>query len=76
MILVTTKTCPNCQAAKNYLNQAGIEYDVILADEADGAEIAVQYSISSAPTLIVQSGEEAELYSNVSNIRAYIGKRS
>ncbi len=76
VILVTTKTCPNCQAAKNYLNQAGIEYDVILADEADGAEIAVQYSISAAPTLIVQSGEEAELYSNVSNIRAYIGKRS
>lgn len=76
VILVTTKTCPNCQAAKNYLNQAGIEYDVILADEADGAEIAVQYSISSAPTLIVKSGEEAELYSNVSNIRAYIGKRS
>lgn len=76
VILVTTKTCPNCQAAKNHLNQAGIEYDVILADEADGAEIAVQYSISSAPTLIVQSGEEAELYSNVSNIRAYIGKRS
>lgn len=76
VILVTTKTCPNCQAAKNYLNQAEIEYDVILADEADGAEIAVQYNISSAPTLIVQSGEEAELYSNVSNIRAYIGKRS
>lgn len=76
LILVTTKTCPNCQAAKNYLNQAGIEYDVILADEADGAEIAGQYNISAAPTLIVQSGEEAELYSNVSNIRAYIGKRS
>lgn len=76
LILVTTKTCPNCQAAKNYLNQAGIEYDVILADEADGAEIAVQYDISAAPTLIVKSGEEAELYSNVSNIRAYIGKRS
>lgn len=76
VILVTTRTCPNCQAAKNYLNQAGIEYDVILADEADGAEIAVQYNISAAPTLIVQSGEEAELYSNVSNIRAYIGKRS
>ena len=76
VILVTTKTCPNCQAAKNYLNQAGIEYDVILADEADGAEIVVQYNISAAPTLIVQSGEEAELYSNVSNIRAYIGKRS
>ncbi len=76
LILVTTKTCPNCQAAKNYLNQAGIEYDVIFADEADGAEIAGQYNISAAPTLIVQSGEEAELYSNVSNIRAYIGKRS
>ena len=76
LILVTTKTCPNCQAAKNYLNQAGIEYDVILEDEADGAEIAGQYNISAAPTLIVQSGEEAELYSNVSNIRAYIGKRS
>ena len=39
-------------------------------------KFAVQYNISAAPTLIVQSGEEAELYSNVSNIRAYIGKRS
>ena len=73
-ILVTTKTCPNCNAAKSYLSKAGIEYEVVLADEAEGAQIAELYNISAAPTLIVQSGEESELYTNVSNIRAYIGK--
>ncbi|MDY6037539.1 MAG: ribonucleoside triphosphate reductase [Eubacterium sp.] len=73
-ILVTTKTCPNCNAAKSYLSKAGIEYEVVLADEAEGAQIAEMYNISAAPTLIVQSGEESELYTNVSNIRAYIGK--
>lgn len=73
-ILITTKTCPNCNAAKSYLSGAGIEYEVVLADEAEGAQIAEMYNISAAPTLIVQSGEESELYTNVSNIRAYIGK--
>lgn len=73
-ILVTTKTCPNCNAAKSYLSKAGIEYEVVLADEAEGAQIVELYNISAAPTLIVQSGEESELYTNVSNIRAYIGK--
>ena len=45
LILVTTKTCPNCQAAKNYLNQAGIEYDEYL--QMRQTALKSQFSIAS-----------------------------
>ncbi|QOS39216.1 ribonucleoside triphosphate reductase [Treponema rectale] len=74
VVLVTTKTCPNCRSAKNYLNEAGVEYDVVLADEPEGANIARRYNIVQAPTLIVpsQDDESVTLYENVSNIRDYL----
>ena len=67
-------TCPNCRSAKNYLNEAGVEYDVVLADEPEGANIARRYNIVQAPTLIVpsQDDESVTLYENVSNIRDYL----
>jgi ribonucleoside-triphosphate reductase len=73
-ILLTTKTCPNCNTAKQLLNEAGIEYDVVFAEDPEGAEIAAKYNITSAPTLIVpdKNDEGAKLYGNVSNIRGYI----
>ena len=72
MVLLTTRTCPNCNTAKNLLNEAGIEYDVVYAEEPDGAALASEYNITAAPTLIVQNGEKADLYGNVSNIRGFI----
>ena len=74
IVLVTTKTCPNCRSAKNYLNEAGIDYDVILADEPDGEKIARQYHIMQAPTLIVPDQDDANvtLYENVSSIREFV----
>ena len=72
MVLLTTRTCPNCNTAKNLLNEAGIQYDVVYAEEPDGAALASEYNITAAPTLIVQNGEKADLYGNVSNIRGFI----
>ena len=71
-VLLTTRTCPNCNTAKTLLNEAGIEYDVVYAEEPEGAALASEYNITSAPTLIVQNGEKADLYGNVSNIRGFI----
>ena len=72
MVLLTTRTCPNCNTAKTLLNEAGISYDVVYAEEPEGAALATEYNISSAPTLIVQHEGKAELYGNVSNIRGFI----
>ena len=71
-VLLTTKTCPNCNTAKTLLNEAGIAYDVVYAEEPEGAELASEYNITSAPTLIVQKDGKADLYGNVSNIRGFI----
>ena len=51
--LFTTKTCPNCKLAKEYLQ--GIAYVPIDAEE--NMELAVRYGVMQAPTLVVVSGD-------------------
>ena len=50
VLLFTTKTCPNCRIAKAKLDDAGITYTVIDAEEHP--ELTSEYGISQAPTLI------------------------
>lgn len=50
ILLFTTKTCPNCRIAKAKLDDAGIAYTVIDAEEHP--ELTSEYGISQAPTLI------------------------
>ncbi|MDR3293974.1 MAG: ribonucleoside triphosphate reductase [Clostridiales bacterium] len=70
-LLFTTKTCPNCQIAKNALNESGIAYEIIDADE--NSELVVKYGVRQAPTLIVtDSFNNTAKYANASNIRAFI----
>ena len=65
--LFTTKTCPNCKIAKEYLQ--GVEYDVIDAEE--NANLVQQFGVMQAPTLVVVSGDEFKKYVNASNIKKY-----
>ncbi|MBO7450189.1 MAG: ribonucleoside triphosphate reductase, partial [Clostridiales bacterium] len=69
-MLFTTKTCPNCKAAKGYLDEAGIDYVVIDAEEQ--ADLSNKYEIMQAPTLVVFDGEKYETIPNLSNIRRFI----
>ncbi|MDD3886352.1 MAG: glutaredoxin domain-containing protein, partial [Victivallaceae bacterium] len=66
-------TCPNCRTAKQFLDKAGIDYQVILADQ--DPEAARKYDINHAPTLVVTDGSGMEKFENVSNIRHYIENR-
>jgi ribonucleoside-triphosphate reductase len=70
VILFATSTCPNCKMAKRFLDQAGIRYDVILANEDIAA--ADMYGIRQAPTLVVIRDGKMEKIENVSNIRRFI----
>lgn len=65
--LFTTKTCPNCRLAKEFLT--GIPYTVIDAEE--NPELTNTYSIMQAPTLVVVKDGEAKKYANVSSIKKY-----
>lgn len=65
--LFTTKTCPNCRMAKEFLK--GQSYEVIDAEE--NPELTEAYGVMQAPTLVVVRNGEATKYVNASNIRAY-----
>jgi ribonucleoside-triphosphate reductase len=67
LYLFTTKTCPNCHAAKEYLK--GNTYAVVDAEE--NAELAREYGIMQAPTLIEIKAGSAKKYVNASNIKKY-----
>ena len=71
-ILVTTKTCPNCRAAEAMLDEAGIVYKTVLAD--DVPELVAQFGIRQAPTLLVPDGENTEVITGAGAINAYIAE--
>ena len=71
IILFASKTCPNCKAAAMLLDKAGVKYTKIYAE--DEPQLAVQYGVKQAPTLITVKNGEAERHVNLSNIRKYIG---
>ena len=72
LLLFTTKTCPKCRMAKMFLDQAGIGYETLLAEE--NAELSKAYGIKEAPTLVVIKGDTAELISNPSNIKGFVDR--
>lgn len=65
--LFTTKTCPNCKIAKTYLEE--IEYQMIDAEE--NTELANEFRIMQAPTLIVIQDGQVSRYVNASNIKRF-----
>ena len=74
-LLFTTRTCPNCRFAKVALDERGIKYDTILAE--DDVELAKHYNISQVPTLIVvDNNKEVEQYTNYGNIAKYIQRQA
>ena len=67
--LFTTKTCPNCHLAKSILDEAGVLYRVVDAEE--NPDLAQNYKIRQAPTLIVVGDDSVSHYINASNIKKY-----
>ncbi len=65
--LFTTKTCPNCKAAKEYLKEENYQ----LIDAEENTELAEKYGVMQAPTLVVVENGAAKKYVNASNIKQY-----
>lgn len=65
--LFTTRTCPNCKLAREYLK--GEKY--LLIDAEENIELARRYGVMQAPTLVVVEGDDYQKYVNASNIKKY-----
>jgi ribonucleoside-triphosphate reductase len=71
LILFATKTCPNCKMACKFLDNAGLTYEKLYAE--DNADLAKEYGIKQAPTLVVVNDDGSfRTVANVSNIRKFI----
>ena len=69
--LFTTRTCPNCKAAKEILREEDVNVEIIDAEEHP--ELARKYGIRQAPTLVVMDQEgDLRRYVNASNIQRYV----
>lgn len=73
VLLFTTKTCPNCKIATTWLNEAGIAYEKIDAEE--DVALTRQYAVMQAPTLVVIDDNDVQVYANASNIRKFINQQ-
>ena len=70
--LFTTRSCPNCKLAKEYLKNE----KVVMIDAEENVELTRKYGVMQAPTLIVVDGDSYTRYANASNIKKYAEKNS
>jgi len=70
--LFATKTCPNCKVAAALLERAGIPFTKIYVE--DDKDTAKALGLKQAPTLLIKQGDSVEKYTNVSDIKAFIGQ--
>ena len=66
--LFTTKTCPNCRIAKEYLK----DEDYILVDAEEEVTLTQQFKVMQAPTFVVVDKDGVHKYVNASNIKKYV----
>jgi anaerobic ribonucleoside-triphosphate reductase len=65
--LFTTKTCPNCRMAKQFLQN--MDYEVVDAEE--NVELATRFGIMQAPTLVIIKNDQIQKITNASEIRKF-----
>ncbi|MBE5891816.1 MAG: ribonucleoside triphosphate reductase [Lachnospiraceae bacterium] len=66
--LFTTKTCPNCKLAKEYLK----DVDYVVIDAEENMDLAAKFGVMQAPTLVTVNGDQYKKFVNASNIKKYV----
>ena len=67
LYLFTTRTCPNCRTAKEFLK--GMDYQII--DAQENPWLAEKFGIMQAPTLVLVRDGLVQKFANASNIRRF-----
>ena len=69
-ILFVSATCPNCKLAIQMLDKAQFSYEKVVATE--NVELANQFGVKQAPTLVIVDGDQVEKYRGVSDIKGML----
>lgn len=69
--LFTTKTCPNCKIAKEFLKD--MEYQAVDAEE--NPQLAQEFGVMQAPTLVVVKDGSVRKFVNAGNIKKFAEER-
>ncbi len=72
VLLFTTKTCPNCAIAKEYLGSTPYK----LIDALEQPDLARKYGVQMAPTLVVDNGDSIKKYVRASEIKKYVDEQN
>ena len=68
MYLFTTRTCPNCRIARECLKD--VDYQIV--DAQEHPELARQFGVMQAPTLVLVRDKVVQKFANASNIRKFV----
>ena len=73
LLLFTMQNCPHCVSIKKYLKELGINYIEIDWEASEqNAKLAKQYGIIFAPTMVVVSGDQHQVFARPENIIKFI----
>jgi len=73
LLLFTMQNCPHCVSIKKYLKDLGINYIEIDWEASEqNAKLAKQYGIIFAPTMVVVSGDQSQVFARPENIKKFI----
>jgi ribonucleoside-triphosphate reductase len=73
VMLFKTQTCPNCKIAGSLLDKAGVNYEILDANE--NPDLVEKFGIMQAPTLVIASGDCFKKVLGVSDIKTWIKER-
>ncbi len=71
LYLFTTKTCPNCYTAKEYLKN----HTYAIVDAEENVELTREYGIMQAPTLVEVRAGKAKKYVSALGIKGYVDEQ-
>lgn len=72
VMLFKTSTCPKCRAAEAILDNAGIKYNEVFADYDANRALVDRYSVTTAPTLVIDTGSAAKQLAGIQEITAWV----